>query len=321
MATRLTLLLITMLGLQSAAATTDSPATAPQSPVPEKSSDPQIDRKGVTVRSVPLAQRAPVVYESQTGRILFRANILGRDVWAMLDTGASHSLMHIELARAAGLDLAPQEKPAKTTRGELAVWRVSDVAILIPGQFEVRHPWLAVADLSALSNTGDRKIEFMLGRDFLRSSVLLVDPAKRTLQFAPSGAFKAPATAVKISLQNGEPQVEVRIGNEKVLVNIDTGFNGQLSLAPAAWARVLPKDVPTGSAMSMGAEGRTYATKSAVLPEIAIGSLSVTDVVVDESPALLGDGLLGMGILGKFRLALDIKMGVLWVGSSPPFRE
>lgn len=309
----LTLLLITALALEDGAATTTPPAPAPQT------SAPQADGKvKFNLRFVPKEQRAPVAYESPTGGILFRANIAGRDVWAMLDTGASYSLMDIELARSAGLTIGSEEKPIKTSRGEMMMRRVSDVSILIPGQFEARYSPLAAVDMGAASAVLGRKIEFVLGPDFLSALVLSVDPSKRTFQLAPSGAFKAPPGSKTISLQNGKPQIEVMIGNEKALVKIDTGYDGQLNLTPAAWERIVPKDAATGTAINSGAEGRTYANKTVLLPEIEIGSIRMTDVLVGEWPERPEDGVLGMGLLGKFRFALDMKMGTLWLASSTP---
>jgi predicted aspartyl protease len=309
----LTLLLITALVLEDGAATATPPTPAPQSSVP------QGDGKGTfkfNARFVPKEQRAPVVYESPTGAILFRAKIADREVWAMLDTGASYSLMDIELARAAGLTIGSEEKPIKTSRGEMMMRRVSDVSILIPGQFEARYSPLAAVDMSAVSAVIGRKIEFVLGPDFLSAMVLAVDPSKRTFQLAPSGAFKAPPGSKTITLQNGK--IEVTIGNEKALVKIDTGYNGQLNLTPTAWERIVPKDAATGTAIHTGAEGRSYAKKAVLLPEIEIGSIRMTDVLVSEWPDRPEDGVLGTGLLGKFRFALDIKMGMLWLGSAPP---
>lgn len=305
-------LLIAALALQSAAATIPSPAASNHS-VTESA---QTER--ATVRSVPKEQRAPLIYEVSDNRIFFRANVAGEDVWAMLDTGASQTLIDIEFARAAGLSFGSEEKAVRTSRVDLPTWRVFDVPILIPGQFEADHPRLAAVDMTAASQGTGRKIEFVLGEDFLRVLVVLVDPSKRTLQFAPSGSFKAPSRAIMVMLENGSVQTEIAIGGEKALVTIDTGFNGALSLSPFAWARIVPKDVAIGSGMRRGAGGRTYATKTARLPEIRIGALRITDVLVDESPAPSGDGLLGMGILGRFRLALDIGMNKLWIGSAPP---
>jgi predicted aspartyl protease len=310
MAARLTLLLCAVLGLQSAAIV---PATAAQTSVP------QSDEPKFALRAVPKEQRAPVVYESAAGAIAFKANIAGREVWAMLDTGATNSIMDIELARMANLAVGPQEKPVRTPRGELMMQRVSDVPILIPGQFETLYPGLAAVELGAVSKLAGRKIEFILGRDFLRSLVLLVDPGKRTFQLAPSGSFKAPPAAAMSLHHPTTPQIEVVIGSEKLVVSMDTGFNGQLNLTPAAWERIVPKGAATGTRFTTGADGKTHVKKTVLLPEIAIGSLRMTDVEVGESPVSgEGDGLVGMGLLGKFRFALDIKMGKLWVSALPP---
>lgn len=310
----LTFLLITALALEDGAAT-----TAPPAPAPESSQSQGDGKVTFKVRLLPKEQRAPVVYESPSGGIFFRANIAGRDVWALLDTGASSSLMDIELARGAGLTIGSEQKPIKTASGEITTRRASDVPILIPGQFEAHYSQLAAVDLGAFSAATGRKIEFVLGQDFLSALVLVVDPSKRTLQFAPSGAFKAPPEARMISLQNRKPpQIEVTIGNEKALVMIDTGFNGLLNLTPAAWERIVPKDASTGTTITSGPEGRSYAKPTTLLPVIEIGSIRLSNVLVGQAPAPSGEGLLGTAILGKFRFALDIKMGMLWLGSAPP---
>ena len=42
----------------------------------------------VSVREESGAARAPVAYEIPFGQMLFRARVAGREVWAVLDTGA-----------------------------------------------------------------------------------------------------------------------------------------------------------------------------------------------------------------------------------------
>lgn len=307
----LALVMITVLAIQAGAgvASTITPTSAAES------SEPQESDKGVRIRPVPREQRAPVAYESPIGGIFFKASVAGRDVWAILDTGATYSAMDIELARVAGLKIDAHEMPVRTPRGELTAQQVSNVHILIPGQFEAHYRQLATLDLGAISAAAGRNVEFMLGRDFLTLLVLLVDPNKRNFQFAPSGAFKASPRLTTINLQHKRfPQIEVLIGKEKALVSIDTGFNGQLDLTPAAWARVKPDGASTSTVFSSGAEGKTYAKRTVLVPAVEIETIRLTDVEVGESP-LPGeaDGILGMGILGKFRFVLDIGKGRLWL--------
>ncbi|HKE95964.1 MAG TPA: retropepsin-like aspartic protease [Povalibacter sp.] len=329
MASRLTLLLITALSLQnSAAAVTDTttttqpprtpgltePATAPLSPATENGA-----MLTFKAHFVAKEQRAPVAYESPKGGIFFKANVAGRDVWAMLDTGAHHSLVDIAWARSAGLSISSEEEKIRSSTGEMAMHWTQDVAILIPGQIEVRHPRLGAIDLGMLSTIIDRKIEFILGQDLLSHVVLLVDPAKHIFQLGPSGSFKAPPQAWSIDLQNQKPQIEVTIGKEKVLLGLNTGSNSQVELSAGTWARVLPRDVATGTTISAAPTGAAYAKRSALIPELGIGALKIPDVTVTEAPSRSrDDSYIGTGILGRFRLALDLNAGKLWLGSLPP---
>jgi predicted aspartyl protease len=309
MAAHLPLLLLAVLALQDGADPAPAPAT-----------EPVTATKG-TGRFVPKDQRAPVAYETTNGLILFKASVAGREVWANLDTGATRTLIDIELARAAGLGLAPAKETINTPHGQVAMQRLTDeVSILVPGQIETRHPGLAAVDMTEASKIFGRKIELVIGQDFLKPLAILIDPSRKSFQFAPSGAFRPPPGAIEVSLLAEQPpRIEVTVGEEKTIVTIDTGSMGNLALTSEAWKRIVPKNAATGTSISTGAEGQSHASPSVVLPEIRIGSLTLHDVLVRESPKSSGEaGLLGMGILGKFRLVLDIKQGKLWLGAAPP---
>jgi predicted aspartyl protease len=266
-------------------------------------------------------QRAPVVFETVNGLILFKASVAGREVWANLDTAATSTMIDIELARSAGFALDPAKKTIRTPRGEVPMQRLtSEVSILIPGQIETHHPGLATVDMAAVSKLTGHKIELVMGADFLKAVALLIDPSRKSLQFAPSGVFRPPPGAMEIDVHGEKPpRIEVTIGKEKAIVTLDTGYTGNLALTSEAWARIVPKGASTGTSISSGADGRPHASQSTVLPEIQIGPLILKDVLVGESPtASENEGLMGMGILGKFRLVLDLKRGKLWLGASPP---
>lgn len=315
MFSQLASVLIIALGVESGAGATETPAPAREAS--QFRSDVNAKVKG---RMLPKEQRAPVAYESPNGGLFFRANIAGREVWAMLDTGATYSLMDIELARSAGLSIGTPEKSVETPSGEVTMQLVSDVPILIPGQFQVHYPRLAGVDLTPVSNDAGREIDFILGQEFLRPLVIIVDPTKRMFFLAPSGSFRAPRGAIEVDLQSEtEPQIELTIHNEKALVTLGTGLYDQLALAPAAWARILPDGVSVGADKTSAndAEGQPVAKRSAMLPEVQIGSLRLTNVQVTKS-SIPGevDGILGMGILGKFRFALDISKAKLWLGAA-----
>lgn len=266
------------------------------------------------VRSVPREQRAPILYEAGDF-ILFKAVIAGREVWAALDTGAEASVIDVGLAREAGLTVRSRAGKVRTPSGEVAAWEAIDAPILLPGQFETRHPNIPAIDLSAVPGVGDRKIGFVLGQDFLRPTVLLVDPALRTFQLGPAGAFRPPPGVPALDLAPGRPQVTATLGGQPVRLNLDTGFRGELSVTAAAWDRLVPKDAAVETTTTQDIAGRARPARRAQRPDFKLGPLRIPTVTVQDTPAILtdADGEVGMGVLSRFRFALDLTAGKLWM--------
>lgn len=265
-------------------------------------------------RAVPREQRAPVVYESDHV-IVFKAMIADREVWAVLDTGSQVSLMDVSLAREAGLTVRPRDGKAHSPSGEIPTWEVSDVPIVLPGQFETRHPAMPAIDLSTMPGVDGRKVGFVLGRDFVRVLVLLVDPGLRTFQFAPPGAFRPPPGAPALDLTPGSAQITASLEGQPVRLNIDTGFRGDLSLTPAAWDRLVPKNAAVQNSAAQDVVGRSRPTREAQRPGFVLGPIRVASVKVLDRPAILSsaDGEVGMGVFSRFRFALDMTAGKLWI--------
>jgi predicted aspartyl protease len=306
------LLLLAALGPPAGDAASSPTETAPpEAAVPASAEQPR------PLRPVLGDQRAPVAFEFSNGVILFKAKVGDREVDAMLDTGATGSLVDIEFARTASLSIMGKPGKVNTSRGDMPVWPVTGVTVLIPGQFEVDFPVLGGVDMAPARLATKRKVSFVLGADFARNFALIVDPSKNVFFFMPSGRFKSPES-VKISLLSGKPHFEVHVGGEKAPVLIDTGFNGQLTLAPEAWTRMIPAGTPTGTAISADATGKPHATEAVVLRLVQLGTLHLDNVeTARSSSATPGVGKIGMGILKRFRFALDIKAGSFWLAPLP----
>lgn len=274
-------------------------------------------RQGAALRAVPEAQRAPVVYQSRHGYLLFRASVAGRDVWAMVDSGTTSSAIDLGLAREAGVRMGAAGRPQKTPDGQLASRSAHDVAVRIPGQLEGRIARLNALDLSGMTRLLGQRVGLLLGQEFLRGMALRVDPEARTFWLAPTGSFGGGEGFHVLDLRNGRPQVEIGVGSERLLVTIDTGYNGQLDLTPATWRRIIAGGA-SRPAISADATGAFARTKAAVLPEVRMGAIRFADVRVRERDALAywGDGSIGMGLLGRGPFTLDLGRGKLWVASA-----
>ncbi|UIJ45270.1 retroviral-like aspartic protease family protein [Sphingomonas cannabina] len=292
-----------------------TPQAAPQVSKPASAGDQQpVETYPVQLRFLTKDKRAPVQYETAGNLILFKANVAGRDVLALLDNRASPSLIDAGLAQAAGLAFGTKTKMIRTATGELPARLALSVPVAIPGQLTIQGPAAAV-DLAPLSKLVGRKIEYVLGAEHFRELSVNVDPGRRTFQLAPSGAAKPPEAFPMVALRGDRPQIEVTVNGQTLLLTVDMGASDGLSLMPAAWARLGIKDAQLSGKLVAGGEGQLHMVDSARLPEVGIGPVAQKDVpaTIKPWPAEFGDGLLGMGLLGRFFFVMDVKAGKLWL--------
>ena len=264
---------------------------------------------------VPQVQRAPVRYETVKDRVVFRARLAGRDVWALLDNGADRTLIDLGTARAAGLELATGTgRVFGAGGGSLTSQWVADVPVAIAGQFEARMPMLGL-DMSAASKILGYKIELVLGADALMHLALMVDPFERTFHLTPSGQMAIDPGSAAIAMRGKRALIEVRIGDRPATVSIDLGSNGGLALTQAAWERMGATGRHLGIAKAMGATGEPYEVEVIEVEEIGIGALRVQKVNTSLEPARpgTGDGIVGMAVLGQFVIVMDLGLGKLWL--------
>ncbi len=313
---RYALLTAVLLALPCSAAQLGAAGAQPSSPAPT-------GPLAIRALQVARADRAPLAYEEPGGHVLFRVSIAGKPSWGMLDTGASHSLIDTDFARASGLVPIDDDTPIQTPLGDMTRSHVDAASVLLPGQMTLNYERLYATNLKALRVPAQRPVDFVLGQDLLNRFFVIVDPDKKTLVLAPSGLFKPSAQFQSIALKNGKPQLELRVDCRPVLVMIDTGKNGDLDLRPTAWERYVPASLPVGRALAMAANGKVARTPKAVLPRADFGPVGLTDVEVTQraSPQAWGDGSIGMGVLSRFRFVIDIHAGALWIApraGAPP---
>jgi hypothetical protein len=261
---------------------------------------------------LPSDQRVPIPYELANGRIVFKINIAGREAWAVLDSAAMVSIADLKFARAAGLNLEPASN-ANDAQGAVT-HRATDVPFAIPGQIEFRHPHIGVTDLGGYKKLVEHKVDLVLGLDVLGSRALFVDPGTRTLRFALSGGFPEASPVQSVALKNMKPPViELAVGSETAQVVVATSAKGALYLFPDAWTRIVPEDARIEMVTLPGGDS----VKSTKLAELQIGSVHIPDVEVRQVPqAGDGDGFIGMGLLGRFRLLLDFDAGTMVLDTS-----
>jgi predicted aspartyl protease len=272
----------------------------------------------VRARFAPPAAHKPAAYELVRGHVTFKAVVAGRDVWALLDTGAERSLIDTSLAADAGLQIgAPQGTVRTSTGSSIPKRRVSDVQISIPDQLEIQSPAVAGLDMAALSAAMGRKIEFVLGADFLSRLAFKLDPAKRTLDLYPSGVLQPPAGFPSLPLKDGY-RIEIDVDGKPVVVQVDLGAASALTLQPNAWRRVGPANASVERGETVGVDGLKQAADFGVLPVVSLGVNRYTNVRTKIFPWPSDDteGAIGMDLLDRLFIVLDAQAGKMWL--APP---
>jgi predicted aspartyl protease len=286
----------------------------PSASAGQQAADPLAPATRFEIRFVPAAEREAVPYERVRGTALFKAEVDGREVWAMLDNRVTSSVLDAAFARSLGIELDTLAGRFRTPSGSLERWRVPEVAIRVPGQISMRRPIFA-ADLSFLSGVTDRPVSLIMGNEYFDGLAVLFTPHDRHIAFAPSGTMDLPADTPHLVLLDDRPRVEVTIAGRPVVLTVDLGFNGDIAVNEKAWIALGLNASSATIGRAANADGRVFAMPSAIVGEVALGSTPVNDVKVTLQPVFAddGDGFIGLGLLSRFTFALDVRARRLWL--------
>jgi len=285
----------------------------------QQAAEPADTGMRLSIRFVPRAERQAVPYERVRGTALFKAEVNGREVWAMLDNRVTSSVIDLDFASSLGIELGRSAGRFRTPSGSVERWHVPDVAIRVPGQIYMQTPMVA-ADLSFLSQVTDRPVSLIMGKEYFDGLLVLFTPHDRRIEFAPSGTMELPADTPHLVLQDGRPRVEVMIAGRPAVLTVDLGFNGDIAVSESAWTTLGLNALPATTGRAANANGRVFAMTSAVVGEVVLGSTPVSDVKVTLQPVFPddGDGFIGLGLLSRFTFALDVKARRLWLIAPEP---
>lgn len=282
----------------------------------------------VTVQIVRAKDREMVPFEYVRNTIMIQAQLGGQAGWMVIDTGAQHSVIDTGLAKQIGASIIPMRGQITAAGGHpVPKQRVDDVALVIPHLFSVRMPMLAI-DLQLASRAAGRRIVGIVGDDLLSNMVMGVDRREGRIILIPGGKMTLncpapckngapkPIPLMRINTARGPvEQIAATIGGKVLRLALDTGSDSGLSLTPAAWQRVKPEDAQIFARHSVGASGVTDEVQASRLPKVLLGDVEVDDVDVQIRPwdSSYGDGILGMGILARYSIIMDIKAGQLFL--------
>lgn len=260
-----------------------------------------------------------------SGLIEVPATVGGAPVRAVIDSGAQFSA--IDRAVAERLRL-----PRNLTLPLLAYGVSGRPSFTHTVRFDLTLPGLTVPDLRAaalplaeLSRATGRDFQLLIGRDLLSRVVLDADfPAGRVRLVAPA-VYRPPRDAriVELTVSGGAPMAAVAVeGTPAIDVLVDTGATGLLALSDAAArkAGLLAPGRPVVRAHSVGLGGLSV-DRIVVARKIEVGGIALPHAAVQvyapAANAPAPSGLLGVGLLGRFRMGLDLGRRRLYLAPPP----
>lgn len=247
-----------------------------------------------------------------------RVRIAGRDVTALIDSGAQYSVIDRDLVADLGLDAAfDMPLMAYGVGGQPQMGRGATLALEAAG-VRVSGLRAAILDIGPLAGPQGLEAPLILGQDILGRAVLeLDDEARRFRLLSPDGYAPAPDLgAVSVKRSRGTLETAVIVEGATVTAVVDTGASALLALGreTAETAGLLDgrPSQPAGSLVLGGTiRARVVEARSVAFAEQVWRAQPVA--VFDDHP-LPGfpDALLGMEAFAGQRVTLDLGGGRLW---------
>lgn len=285
-------------------------------PANSQTNAPNVSSTMPRVTGVPAAERRPVDYSPDYDGVLFRMEIGGREAWAILDNLNPRTLVDPAFARAAGLSLTAAPSPATVTmqdqeQAAVEAWLVEPTTLLFPGQVEFSNIPLGAMDLSSVAR-GTQRIDAIIGRDILGGMALGLNPISHSFSLAPGGSARGMPGA--ISLPFSGSQFEIMVGTTPLSLFFSLNVSGNVSLTPAAWARVAPEGAELEQRTRLGPGGQSHNVGYGLLPPFTLGTLQQpeTEVAVLPWNDQVKDGVVGARFYDRFITLMDPKQGRIW---------
>lgn len=250
-----------------------------------------------------------------------RVRIGGRDIVALIDSGAQYSVIDRTLVSelpATGRSLFDMPLVAYGVGGGSQMGRGTTLAVSLP-HLEITGLRAAILDLGPLASDEGLRTPLILGQDVLGEALLALDPERRHLRLIRREAFVRPADLAPAAVRRSGDALTAEVTVEGSIIEavVDTGASALLGLSRevAAGTGLLDgRPQETGVSLVLGGavrsaiiEARTVTFADHLYRRVPVG-------VFDQPPLPnFPGGLVGMEAFDGRRVALDLHRGALFV--------
>jgi predicted aspartyl protease len=251
-----------------------------------------------------------------------RVKLGGREVWALLDSGAG--LTALDATTPAGASFVPSMEVSGSGSSQKVRMGLGTVDTLAIGDLTLRHVPVVSVPIPALDAYGDRRPEVIAGYSIFLGAIVRVDYAAGEVVLGKTlAAQKKPgAIALPFRVANGKWVTDVDLAGTKAPFEIDTGNASGLSLEKRwADAHGLPGDRPRVEVQARtGAGTAPTPTQLFRVDKASLGPITYDGHIthVDDPPG--GDtlaGLVGNDMLSRCAaVTFDVESRTMWL--EPP---
>ena len=256
--------------------------------------------------------------------VILRASVNGAPVRALLDSGAESSVIDRQLSERLALPatlMAPVMAVGVSGAPQVGRSAMMDVRL---GDLTFKGLRAAVLDLAGISSASGRGFEMILGQDLLRQVIADLDFPRDRVSLHEPAAYVLPEGARPATARTDgrEMLVPVTVEGDTVEVALDTGASGALALSGET-AQTLGlldgRRVRTARSITFGGVSEDRVVRA---ERLTFADTHFDDVFIAiYSPARgapVPPGLLGVGVLERFRVILDQAGGRLHLLPAPP---
>jgi hypothetical protein len=270
---------------------------------------------------------ADVPIDLAYGGLIFADVMVGTTPMSFIvDSGAESTVLNSSRLHELGLDAAGRFA-AGAGGGDVVVAYVPHVTYAI-GNAEVRDQIVSAIPLDPLEAPLGRKLDGIIGYDFLSRFVVEIDYAHKRLRLRDRATYHhAPGTPVPLTLEDSTPYVDASVevpGVQPVPGHfvLDTGCLCEVTMfAPFIDEHHLLDAVPDAkvTGFSAGAGGETHQV-SAPITSLRIGDKTIDNPTADfgrDTTGATADpesaGLIGAIVWRRFVLTLDYRRKQAWL--------